>query len=271
MKNRFIATCLLAAILPFLWVVGCSSNKSAPATAEKSEPAPAPAPAPAPPENPPVAQTPPDNAVPSRTESAPRPATSAPAGPAKSEVTTPAAVKPVVIPAGTVVTVRLEDSISSKTSHEGDRFQASVAEPVMVHGQTLVPKGASASGIVTEAKSAGRFKGAASLSLALDKLVIRGTPYRITTTAFEETSKGKGKRTAAMVGGGAAGGALIGGLAGGGKGAAIGILAGGGAGTAGAGLTGNNRDISLPSEAAVKFQLASALTLRPPAEAHSMQ
>jgi hypothetical protein len=70
-----------------------------------------------------------------------------------------------------------------------------------------------------------------------------------------------------MVGGGAGAGALIGGIAGGGKGAAIGALVGGGAGTAGAGMTGNNNDITLPVESAVSFKLTAPVTLKPPTPA----
>jgi hypothetical protein len=174
----------------------------------------------------------------------------------------PAAPKPVIIPSGTVLTVRLQDAVGSKTSHPGDRFAASLVEPVIVSGKTIVPSGAEASGTVTEAHAAGRFKGGAILNIVLDSLTIRGKPYPIRSMATAQTSKGKGRRTATMVGGGAGTGALIGGLAGGGKGAAIGALVGAGAGTAGAGLTGN-RDIVLAPESAVSFQMTSSLTLKP--------
>jgi hypothetical protein len=131
----------------------------------------------------------------------------------------------------------------------------------VVGDKVVVPKGARASGTVIEAHAAGRFKGAATLNLALDTLEIRGKAHRIQTAALSEQSKGKGKRTAGMIGGGTAAGALIGGLAGGGKGAAIGALVGAGAGTAGAGLTGK-RDIQLPAETVVSFQLSSPITVR---------
>ena len=170
--------------------------------------------------------------------------------------------QPVVIPAGTVLTVRLAEAVGSKTSQQGERFQATVAEPITIGGKTVIPVGANASGQVTEAHPAGRFKGAASLGLALTSLHVAGTNYAIQSTAVQQASKGKGKRTATMVGGGAGAGALIGGLAGGGKGAAIGALAGGAAGTAGAGLTGNS-DISLPAESALSFKLTAPLTLKP--------
>jgi hypothetical protein len=199
-----------------------------------------------------------------KSESTPVPMAPAPvaAPPAVEPPPKPPAPKPVVIPIGTVLTVRLQQPVGSKTSHPGDRFAAALAEPLVVNGKTIVPAGAAASGTVTEAHSAGRFKGGATLNIALVSLTVHGTPYPIQSMAMSQTSKGKGKRTATMVGGGAGAGALIGGLAGGGKGAAIGALVGAGTGTAGAALTGN-RDIVLPAESAVSFQMTSSLTLKP--------
>ena len=167
----------------------------------------------------------------------------------------------VTVPAGATLTVRLGQAVGSKTSQAGDRFAASLAQPVAVGGNVVIPAGAEASGTVTQAHAAGRFKGGATLALCLDSIMIQGRQYSIQTSSVSRTSKGKGKRTAGLIGGGAGAGALIGGLAGGGKGAAIGALAGAGAGTAGAGLTGN-RDISLPAEYTLSFKLSSPLTLR---------
>jgi len=169
--------------------------------------------------------------------------------------------KPVVIPAGTVLTVRLQSALGSKTSKPGDRFSATLADPIVVDGKTVAGAGSGVSGTVTEAHAAGRFKGGATLNVVADTLSIRGVRYHVKTMAVSQESKGKGKRTAAMVGGGAGGGALIGGLAGGGKGAAIGALVGAGAGTAGAAFTGN-RDITLPAETALSFQMTASLTLK---------
>ncbi len=170
--------------------------------------------------------------------------------------------KPIVVPAETVISVVLDETVGSKVSQPGQTFTASVREPVEVDGRVAIPKGARASGIVKDAKPAGRFKGGASLELTLTSIDIHGENYDVHTTSPNETSKGKGKRTAAMVGGGAGGGALIGGLAGGGKGALIGGLIGAAAGTGGAGLTGN-RDITLPAETPLTFKLVESLEIRP--------
>jgi hypothetical protein len=170
--------------------------------------------------------------------------------------------RPIVVPDGTVISVVLDEAVGSKISTPGQQFSASVREPVEVDGRVAIPKGARATGIVKDAKPAGRFKGGAALELTLTSIDINGTNYDVHTTAPNETSTGKGKRTAAMVGGGAGGGALIGGLAGGGKGALIGGLIGAAAGTGGAGLTGN-REITLPAETPITFKLVDPLEIRP--------
>jgi len=169
--------------------------------------------------------------------------------------------RPVVVPADTTITVVLDEAVGSKISTPGQNFAATVSQPVEVDGRTAIPKGARATGIVKDAKPAGRFKGGASLELTLASIEINGANYEVHTTAPVETSKGKGKRTAAMVGGGAGGGAVIGGLAGGGKGAIIGGLIGAAAGTGGAGLTGN-RDIKLPAETPLSFRLVDPLEIK---------
>jgi hypothetical protein len=167
----------------------------------------------------------------------------------------------IVIPAGTELTVRLESAVNSKSSHDGDPFEASLAEPVAVGEKVVIPKGASASGVVTQAHAAGKFKGGATLALALKSVTVNDMPYAIETSISAQQTKGKGKRTAGLIGGGAAGGAIIGALAGGGKGAAIGAAVGAGAGTAGAAFTGN-RDISLPVETLVRFKLNSDVSIK---------
>ncbi len=169
--------------------------------------------------------------------------------------------KPLVVPADTVIAVVLDQTLSSKTSKSGDKFSATVESPIEVEGKVAIPKGARAEGVVNEAKAAGRFKGASALSLTLTSVTVNGKDHEIQTSAATMSRKGKGKRTAAMVGGGAAGGAAIGAVAGGGKGAAIGALIGAAAGTGGAGLTGN-RDITLAAETALDFKLLQPISIK---------
>jgi hypothetical protein len=170
-------------------------------------------------------------------------------------------VEPVVVPAGTTLTVRLGQAVGSKISTPGQSFTATGATPVEVGGKTIIPTGASAAGVVTDAKPLGRFKGGAVLQIKLTSITVDGSEHAVETSAVTRSEKGKGKRTAVITGGGAGLGALIGGLAGGGKGAAIGALAGAGAGGAGSAFTGN-KDVVLPAESAVSFKLNTALELK---------
>jgi hypothetical protein len=200
------------------------------------------------------------NAPAGNSSAANSPASGAPAAnTAQSQPTPP---PPVVIDAGTLLTVTIDQPVSSKTNNKGDSFAASLAAPISVGGVTVLPVGTRAKGTVLQADSAGRVKGGAVLALTLDSITVNGQPYSIQTSEFEETIKGRGKRTAIGAGGGAAFGAIIGGLAGGGKGAAIGALAGGGAGTAGTAFTGK-RDINIPAETRLHFRLTKPLTIQP--------
>jgi hypothetical protein len=209
-----------------------------PAAAPDATPAPAPAPAPAPP---PAAMT-----------AAPPPAPApAPAGPPP-----PPPPQRYVVASGTPLVVRIQQTISAKNSNVGDTFTGTLAQSVVVHGVKVIRAGAPVTGTVVAAKGQGRFKGSGDLVVAVNRV---GT-YSVTTSSYEATAKGKGKRTAGFVGGGAGGGALLGGLAGGGKGALIGGLLGAGAGTAGAAFTGN-KDITIPAETAVTFNLTQPITV----------
>ena len=160
----------------------------------------------------------------------------------------------VELPAGTRIRVRLDSDLGSQISQPGQAFSATVAEDVLRDGQVIIPKESRADGSVIDAKPLGKFKGGALLSIRLDSVHTRWGTYPVQTTSISQAEKGKGKRSAGFIGGGAGLGALIGGLAGGGKGAAIGALAGGGAGTAGAAFTGN-KQIMLPAETLLTFSL----------------
>ncbi|HTM15965.1 MAG TPA: hypothetical protein VL135_03640 [Terracidiphilus sp.] len=176
--------------------------------------------------------------------------------------TSPAGPVKVTIQAGTNLAVRVDQHISVKTSRAGDTFTGEVVDPVVdPNGVAVVPKGTRVSGVIDASHARGRVKGASVLELRLTTMTLSGTEYHLRTADLTQTKKGKGKRSAAMIGGGAGLGMLIGGLAGGGKGMLIGGLAGGGAGTAGAAMTGN-KDLEIPAESIVHFKLSQDLVVQ---------
>jgi len=238
MRNKLIARCLVAIVL--LTVAGCGGKSTTAPESGNSANSPNSA-------NSSSSSSSPNQASGNAAQSAPAP-------------TPPPPPPPVVIPAGAVLTVTLDQTVNSKTASNGDSFVASLAEPVTVGGSVVLPPATKVTGTIVRAQSAGRFNGNALLQLTLDSLKVNGTPYSIQTTEFEDVGKGRGKRTAIGAGGGAAFGAIVGALAGGGKGAAIGALAGGGAGTAGAAFTGK-KDIVLPAETRLHFKLAQPVSI----------
>ena len=181
-------------------------------------------------------------------------------GSEKSAASKPAP-QTITIPSGTEITVRLGETLSSKDSSAGQGFAATVAQPVVVDGKTIIERGAAARGTVVDAKAMGHFKGGALLEVRLNSVSIHGRETSVETGMVARQVSGKGKRSAGFIGGGAGAGALIGALAGGGKGAAIGAAAGAGAGTAGAAFTGN-KEITLPAETALTFKLKQAIEVR---------
>jgi len=198
------------------------------------------------------------------------PAANAPAsagGPAPAQAVAggPPVIQPadVNIPAGSALAIRINQRISVKTTPAGTRFDGEVAEPwADANGRVILPKGTPVGGVVDESHRRGHFKGSSILELRLTSLTLNGTQYPLETHDLTRTKKGKGKRSAAIIGGGTGLGMLIGGIATGGVGMAIGGAAGAGAGTAVSGLTGN-RDLDIPSESIVRFRLADDLTLQP--------
>ena len=175
----------------------------------------------------------------------------------------PAAPLQLAIPAGTELAIRINQSISVKTSRVGDRFSGEVVEPVLQNGAVVIPRRTPVSGRIDAAHRRGHFKGRSILELRLTEMTLNGNRYPIDTHDSVRTKKGKGKRTAGFIGGMTGAGMLIGGLATGGVGLAIGGAAGAGAGTLLAGTTGN-RDIVIPAESIVHFRLADQLVVQNP-------
>ncbi len=169
----------------------------------------------------------------------------------------------VNVAAGTNLTIRINQHISVKTSRVGDRFDGEIVDPVVgENDRVVIPKGARVSGVVVASHRRGHFKGSSILELRLTYLTLDGTRYALDTHDLTQTKKGKGKRSAAIIGGGTGVGMLVGGVASGGVGLLVGGLVGGGGGTLISGLTGN-RDIEIPAESIVRFRLADDLVVQP--------
>jgi hypothetical protein len=235
----------------------------APAAAQAAPPPPPTPepPAPAPPAARPAAKKP---AAAAATAAPPAPAPAAPTAPAPAA--TPPAEERVTMPAGTELTIRMIDSVDSEKNKVGDRFRATIEMPVVIEGKTVVPKGAEVEGVVAQSASAGHFQGRSELALALSKLTYAGKSYDIKTEQAVREASSRGKKTAAMVGGGGALGAVIGGIAGGGKGAAIGAASGAGAG-AGVQAVTKAQQVRIPSETVLEFKLKNPVTVTPAAAA----
>jgi hypothetical protein len=183
-------------------------------------------------------------------------------GPSQSPDQAPAPDPGLTLPRGSRLEVRLGQTIDVKHAASGDRFTGALVAPVVVGNTVAVPAGSTATGEVLFAHRRGMFKGQSVMALTLTRLEVNGTQYHIDTGTLARSKKGKGRRSAAFIGGGAGMGMLIGGVATGGVGLLVGGLAGGGAGALGAAFTGN-RDLSIPAESVVTFRLQDALTLAP--------
>jgi len=175
-------------------------------------------------------------------------------------VTRPNPAPEVTIPRGTALRVRLNHAISTSASRPGDRFTATLDEPLVIDGRTLFPRGAEVQGSIRESDDSGRLRGRAVLALSLESVALRGRSYPIRTQVYRRVSADHRKRNSVLVGGGSGVGALLGGIAGGGRGALIGAGAGAAAGTAGAAATGK-RVIRLPAESVIGFRLLEPIRI----------
>ena len=170
-------------------------------------------------------------------------------------------VRDVTIPAGTVVPVRVTETLDSKTAQTNDVFHGSLAADLGTQGVIALRRGAPIVGRIVEAREAAHFKGQSLLSLELTDIQRGGQKIPVTTDAFVKQGAARGKNTATKAGGGAAFGAIIGALAGGGKGAAIGGLAGAAAGT-GVNAATRGEQTVIQTETLINFQLQSPITVR---------
>jgi hypothetical protein len=182
----------------------------------------------------------------------PAPAAAAP-DPAK-------APKPITLPSGTMLPVRLTEAIDVDSAQAGKTFKSVLDDPIMIDGAVVVPRNTVVMLQATGVEQAGKMKGADKITLKANSMAFGGNKYEIVTAYVEQKGAGEGKKTTRKVAGGAGLGAIVGGIAGGGTGAAIGALAGG---ATGAIMSSQGTEhLKLPAETRLQFQLSSAVTVK---------
>ena len=166
----------------------------------------------------------------------------------------------VELPAGTPFVVRMIESVDSQVNRTGQTFRASLDEPVMINGDTAIPRGADVTVKLVDDKESGKISGKTVLTLDLVSVMVQGRMVDINTQAVTQASAGRGARSGKVIGGTAALGAIIGAIAGGGRGAAIGAGAGAAAGTGAEVMTKGQR-VRIPSETRLTFNLEYPIKL----------
>jgi hypothetical protein len=185
-----------------------------------------------------------------RTRPSPPPA---PAGPA------------MVIPVGTEITIRTDDTINAHDSGTGQLYSATISQDVFdAKNNVAIPAGTSAKLVIRDIGTGGAVH-SADLVLDLFSITINGKEFRVDSSDVNINSKrgvGANRRTAEYGGGGAAIGALFGGIFGGGKGAGIGAAAGAGSGLLTQIFT-RGKQVQVPAETSLMFRLDQTLVLKP--------
>lgn len=166
----------------------------------------------------------------------------------------------VIIPSGTAITVRLQNSVSSATSAPGDQFAAILDQPIVVDGETIAPTGAQVTGRVVAARRSGRLTHPGYLRIALASMTINGKTIPVQSSSVMVAGASHKKRNLAWIGGGAGGGALIGAIATGGTGALIGSAIGAAGGTTAAYATGK-KEVGFGTERRLTFRLTRPVTI----------
>jgi hypothetical protein len=166
----------------------------------------------------------------------------------------------IELPAGTNLVIRMIDAVDSERNSVGQTFAASLDEPVMINGQTVIARGADVVVKLVDAKESGKLTGRTTLTLDLMSLKVKNRMVDVNTQTVKEESSSRGARTAKVAGGTAALGTIIGAIAGGGKGAAIGLGAGAAAG-AGVEILTKGQRVRIPSETRLTFVLENPVRL----------
>lgn len=168
--------------------------------------------------------------------------------------------QPGVLPAGTVLEVRLAERLSTESHRTGDRFRAILDRDVELPEGVVIPRGTMVEGEVTEAVAPGKVKGKSRLSITLERLMIDGRALGLRTNEISLEAEGSAKEDLKPVGIGTAVGSALGAIFGGKKGAAVGAAAGAGAGTARV-LTTEGKHVEIPRERLFSFRLEEPVEL----------
>jgi hypothetical protein len=173
----------------------------------------------------------------------------------------PRVPKTVTIPSGTLLTVRVDEALSSDRNQQGDSFRATLDQPLVIDGFVIAERGARVEGRVAEIDAGGRVRGVSRMALELVRMTTAdGQRIKLQTETFAKEGEKSRGRDVAKVGAAAGIGAAIGAIAGGGKGAAIGAAVGGAAGTGGVMAT-RGAAAQLPAETRLSFRLNQPITI----------
>jgi hypothetical protein len=169
--------------------------------------------------------------------------------------------EPIVVPAGTTLTLVFESTVSSATAQAGDVVIARLGADVRKGEETLLRSGSEVRGHVVSAKRSGKVKGKAELHIEFETIEVKGRPHRIETSTVDEVAESSKGRDAKIIGGVSGAGAIIGGIAGGGAGLLKGLLIGGAAGTGGVLVT-RGKEVVFEQGSQHTVTLEKSLTLR---------
>lgn len=167
----------------------------------------------------------------------------------------------LTVPAGTFITVRVNQFLSSDHNQQGDAFSASLIQPLVVNGVVVAEPGQTIAGRVVESQKAGRVEGTARLRVQLTELtLVDGQQLPIQTQLISRKGDTSVGRDAAAIAGTTGLGAAVGGAAAWGTGAAIGAGAGAAVGILGVLITRGHPSVIAP-EQALTFRIEAPLTI----------
>ncbi len=166
----------------------------------------------------------------------------------------------ITVTTGTVLTVRMIDSIDSKVNRAGDVFHASLDEPLLINNSTVVPRGTDVYVRLVQSTTEGQPNAKNAMHLQLVKMDFEGRSYALVSSTYSAAGKMKPGHPGRNIGGGAILGTILGAAVGGGRGAAVGAVVG----AAGGGVyadTHKTQQVKVPAETKLDFTLEQPVTI----------